>query len=366
VSKIEVRRKIIHVDMDAFFASVEQRDFPELRGKPVAVGGSSHRGVVAAASYEAREFGVRSAMPSVKARKLCPDLIFVKGRMEVYREISLQLKAIFQQFTDLIEPLSIDEAYLDVTVNKKSIPSAMKIALLIKEKIFQTTGLTASAGISFNKFLAKTASGMNKPDGFTVILPNEAKAFLESLPIEKFHGIGKVTAQKMHSAGIHKGYDLKLRPLSELTQRFGKSGRFFYNIVRANDDREVNPECIRKSISVERTFSEDLKTKEELASAIAALSEKLFTRVRKSQAFGNTLTLKIKYKDFTVLTRNATSPLPFDNLKQIQRYAESLMIHIDLENQYVRLLGIGISSLSAINSPAGNQLTINFSPDSKK
>ncbi len=350
-------RKIIHVDMDAFFASVEQRDFPGLRGKAVAVGGGSPRGVVAAASYEARKYGVRSAMPSVKAKQLCPELIFVNGRMDVYREVSRQLREIFYEYTDLVEPLSIDEAYLDVTVNKKGIPSAMKIAMEIRHQIYQETRLTASAGVSYNKFLAKTASGINKPDGLTVILPENAGAFLEELPIEKFYGIGKVTARKMHEAGIRNGKDLKHRPLEELIRRFGKYGRFYFDIVRGIDERIVNPERIRKSISVERTFTEDLKTSPELKQAIAELSEKLIERMHKAKAYGNTLTLKIKYENFSILTRNASSPLPFEKESQLRRYAESLLLHADLEQHSVRLLGIGISSLS---DQAGKQLTINF------
>jgi DNA polymerase-4 len=353
-------RKIIHVDMDAFFASVEQRDFPELRGKPVAVGGSSLRGVVAAASYEARRYGVRSAMPSLQAIKLCPHLIFVKGRMEAYREVSMQIREIFLQYTDLVEPLSIDEAYLDVTVNKLGIPSAMKVALEIKKQIKDTTQLTASAGISFNKFLAKTASGINKPDGFTVILPEEAEAFLEKLPIEKFYGIGKVTAHKMHDAGIHNGSDLKQRSLPELLKRFGKAGKFYYDIVRGNDERVVNPERIRKSISVERTFNVNLETKTALREALLDLSEKLIIRMKKSQAFGSTLTLKIKYEDFSILTRNATSPSLFADKEHILRYAESLLLHADLENHQVRLLGIGISSLVDNHNNDGQQLIIPF------
>ena len=353
-------RKIIHVDMDAFFASVEQRDFPALKGKAVAVGGSSTRGVVAAASYEARKFGVKSAMPSVRARKICPHLIFVKGRMDVYREVSLQIREIFFEYTNLVEPLSIDEAYLDVTENKKGITSAMKIAWEIKAQIKDTTNLTASAGISYNKFLAKTASGINKPDGFTVILPEEAKLFLEKLPIEKFHGIGKVTSRKMHEAGIKNGKDLKERPLAELTQRFGKYGQFYYDIVRGKDERIVNPERIRKSISVERTFSENLKSTAELKQAIDVLSDKLIDRMQKAKAFGNTLTLKIKYEDFTILTRNGTSPSVFRSRSQIKLYAESLILHADLENHSVRLLGIGISSLVMDKYQTGLQLSIDF------
>lgn len=347
--------------MDAFFASVEQRDFPVLKGKPLAVGGSSLRGVVAAASYEARKYGVRSAMPSVQAKKLCPHLIFVKGRMEVYREISQQVREIFYEYTDLVEPLSIDEAYLDVSNNKKKIGSAMKVALEIKQKIKEKTRLTASAGVSFNKFLAKTASGMNKPDGFTVILPEEAQEFLEKLPIEKFYGIGKVTAKKMHNAGIKTGCDLKNKSLNELIKRFGKNGRFYYDIVRGKDDREVNPERVRKSISVERTFSHDLCTKAELFQSIEDLAEKLFERIQKTQSYGYTLTLKIKYEDFSIHTRNVTAPFLFQDADSILQFAQSLLTHVDLDHHQVRLLGIGISSLKASKSQKkGKQLAFDF------
>ncbi|MDF9797665.1 DNA polymerase-4 [Catalinimonas alkaloidigena] len=361
MSSSENIRKIIHIDMDAFYASVEQRDFPGLRNRPIAVGGSSMRGVVAAASYEARKFGVHSAMSSVQAKKLCPQLIFVKGRMDVYKEVSSQVREIFNSYTELVEPLSLDEAYLDVSVNKKNINSAMKIALQIKNEIKVKTQLTASAGISFNKFLAKTASGMNKPDGFTVILPNEAERFLEKLPIEKFYGIGKVTARKMHEAGIANGFDLKNKSLAELVKRFGKIGKFYYNIVRAKDDRSVNSERIRKSISIERTFAENLRTKEELLVSVAELSEKLYLRMQKSQSYGQTLTLKIKYEDFSIHTRNSTAPLLFRSLEQIILYAQSLLVHVDLEHHQVRLLGIGISSLDGQEKQKiGNQLSFEF------
>ncbi|WKN31259.1 DNA polymerase IV [Porifericola rhodea] len=361
MSTSEPIRKIIHIDMDAFFASVEQRDFPELRGRAVAVGGSSKRGVVAAASYEARKFGVRSAMSSVRAKQLCPHLIFVKGRMDVYREVSMQVREIFHEYTDLVEPLSIDEAYLDVSENKKGISSAMKVALEIKKRIFEKTSLTASAGISFNKFLAKTASGMNKPDGFTTILPDEAEEFLEQLPIEKFYGIGKVTARKMHDANIKTGLDLKNKSLIELMQKFGKSGRFYYDIVRGNDKRIVNPERIRKSISIERTYAEDLESKEALKEATDELAAKLLDRMKKSDAYGQTLTLKIKYSDFSIHTRNITSPVLIRDLEQIQLFAESLLVHVDLNYQKVRLLGIGISSLQVPQSyKNGYQLSFNF------
>ena len=244
--------------MDAFFAAIEQRDFPELRGNPVAVGGSAKRGVVASASYEARKYGVRSAMPSITAKRRCPDLIFVKHRFEVYREVSQQIRAIFLDYTDLVEPLSLDEAFLDITENKKNLNSGTLIAQEILQRIKETTNLTASAGVSFNKFLAKTASDINKPDGMKVITPEEALPFLEQLPIEKFFGIGKVTAAKMKHLGIHTGGDIKAWTLLDLVQRFGKAGRHFYKIVRAEDNRPVNPNRIRKSIGAERTFSEDL------------------------------------------------------------------------------------------------------------
>ena len=353
-------RKIIHVDMDAFFASVEQRDFPNLKGKAVAVGGGSMRGVVAAASYEARKFGVHSAMPSLKAKRLCPHLIFVKGRMDIYREVSEQVRTIFFDYTDLVEPLSIDEAYMDVTTNKHDQPSAIKIALDIKKRIYKTTQLTASAGVSFNKFLAKSASGINKPDGFKVILPKQAIEFLEHLPIEKFHGIGKVTSRRMHEAGIYVGADLKRKDFSELTAKFGKIGRFYYNIVRGIDDRPVNPDRTRKSISVEKTFAENLTSREELKNAINYLSEKLIVRMQKSKASGSTLTLKIKYEDFTILTRNSTSNVPISDLKGIIKYASSLLVHVDLDSHSVRLLGIGISTLHNIDKGIGSQLQFDF------
>ncbi|MFP4089782.1 MAG: DNA polymerase IV [Cyclobacteriaceae bacterium] len=355
-------RKIIHIDMDAFFASVEQRDFPEYRGKPIAVGGSSYRGVVAAASYEARKFGVRSAMPSVRAKKLCPQLIFVKGRMEVYREVSQQIRDIFLEYTDLVEPLSLDEAYLDVTENRLGISSAMKIGKEIRRKIVEKTGLTASAGISYNKFLAKTASGMNKPNGFTVILPEQAESFLEQLAIDRFYGIGKVTARKMHDLGIHTGKELKQWSLPQLMQQFGKVGRFYYHIVRGIDERQVNPERIRKSISVEQTYSEDLKTKAELEDAIDSLVERLMPRLEKNEAYGHTITLKIKYEDFTLNTRSLTVPGVFQNDSQITKYAKSLLCYVDLEQHSVRLLGVGLSSLeNTAWHETGRQLTFDFS-----
>jgi DNA polymerase-4 len=361
VSTLEDIRKIIHVDMDAFFASVEQRDFPQYRGRPIAVGGSSQRGVVAAASYEARRFGVRSAMPSVTAKRLCPHLLFVKGRMEVYREVSQQIRDIFLDYTELVEPLSLDEAYLDVSRNKKEIRSALKIAREIRQQILQQTGLTASAGVSYNKFLAKTASGMNKPNGCTLILPEEAEKFLEQLPIDQFYGIGKVTARKMYEQGIHSGKDLKACSLSQLMQQFGKVGKFYYNIVRGLDEREVNPERERKSVSVEQTYGQDLKSREELEEALDALIIRLMPRLQKHEAYGHTLTLKIKYEDFSILTRSISPDLLFQNDTQIRKYARSLLCYADLDNHNVRLLGLGLSSLKTVQrSGQGLQLSFDF------
>ena len=259
--------------MDAFYASVEQRDFPELRGKPVAVGGSASRGVVASCSYEARKFGVRSAMPSITAKRQCPDLIFTKHRFDVYREVSQQIRAIFHEFTELVEPLSLDEAYLDVTENKKGINSGTIIANQIRKRILEETQLTASAGVSFNKFLAKTASDVNKPNGICVITPDDAISFLEELKIERFYGVGKVTAKKMNAFRIFNGADLKKWTEIDLVTRFGKAGRHYYRIVRADDSREVNPHRIRKSIGAERTFSEDLQTVAEMKERLLDISE---------------------------------------------------------------------------------------------
>ena len=354
-------RKIIHIDMDAFYASVEQRDFPEYRGKPVAVGGSSQRGVVAAASYEARRFGVRSAMSSAKAKQRCPQLIFVKARFDVYREVSQQIRDIFRQYTDLVEPLSLDEAYLDVTENKKSIQSAIRIAMDIRQQIKDETQLAASAGISFNKFLAKVASDINKPDGWKVILPEEAEAFLEALPIEKFHGIGRVTAQKMRQLGINNGAALKQVSQETLYRRFGKLGRYYYHIVRGNDTRTVNPTRIRKSISAERTFENDLHTRADLIEQTHRVAEILLDRMEKAQAQGYTLTLKVKYADFTLITRSVTQKQTIRDLATIRMLAETLLYQIDISEKSVRLLGIGLSNLLSPEEGAqGVQLRFDF------
>ncbi len=354
-------RKIIHVDMDAFYASVEQRDFPEYRGKAIAVGGGSARGVVAAASYEARQFGVHSAMASVTARQRCPELIFVKARFEVYRAVSQQIRTIFRQYTDLVEPLSLDEAYLDVTENKLGIRSAIRIAMSIREQIQRETQLTASAGVSYNKFLAKIASDINKPNGLKAILPHEAEAFLEALPIEKFHGIGRVTARKMHRLGISNGAALKQAALETLAHHFGKAGRYYYHIVRGQDDRLVNPDRIRKSVSAERTFQDDLRTHDELLEQVQYVTKLLIDRLEKAQARGFTLTLKIKYSDFSVITRSSTQKQVIEDAATVQALAQELLSQVALDARSVRLLGIGISNLlTNEKSTEGVQLQFAF------
>nr|WKN36634.1 DNA polymerase IV [Tunicatimonas sp. TK19036] len=348
-------RKIIHIDMDAFFASVEQRDNPAYRGKPIAVGGSSRRGVVAAASYEARVYGVRSAMPSVQAARLCPHLIFVKSRFDVYRSVSQQIRDIFHQYTDLVEPLSLDEAYLDVTHNKKDLWSAIRIAQLLKEQIKAETQLTASAGVSFNKFLAKIASDYDKPNGLKVILPEEATQFLEQLPIEKFHGIGRVTAKKMHSLDIRYGADLKKLSMSSLVHYFGKVGRHYYQIVRGDDQREVKPNRIRKSIGTETTFSMDISLREELFEKLAMLSSSLDARVRQQKAQGRTLTLKVKFADFTVITRSSTPNILLSSSDQWWPFASQLLDEVLSEASAIRLLGLSLSNLQPTSGAQPNQ-----------
>lgn len=346
-------RKIIHVDMDAFYASVEQHDFPELKGKPVAVGGE-HRGVVAAASYEARKFGVRSAMPSKIAKEKCPHLIFVKPRFNRYKEISQKIKRIFHEYTDLVEPLSLDEAYLDVTENKKNIASANEIAKEIRKKIFEETGLTASAGISVNKFLAKVASDINKPNGQKTIHPSKILEFLENLPIEKFYGIGKVTANKMHMLHIFKGSDLKKKTKEELMRLFGKSGQYYYDVVRGIHHSEVKPNRIQKSVAVERTFGEDLDDDQEISHKLRSLSIELQARLEKKNIFGKTLTLKIKYKDFTLYTRSKTQEIYFTDAENFYKTAKYLW-ELRPFNKAIRLLGL---SLSQLNTEEKKQISV--------
>jgi DNA polymerase IV len=357
---MEKIRKIIHVDMDAFYASVEQMDNPDLNGKPVAVGGNRERGVVAAASYEARKYGVRSAMSGKLAAMKCPHLVFVKPRFERYKELSNKIREIFYEYTDLVEPLSLDEAFLDVTENKVGNPSATLIAQEIRKRIKAEIGLNASAGISYNKFLAKTASDINKPNGQAVILPKDAESFLEKLPIEKFFGIGKVTADKMKEIGIHNGYDLKQFSLQYLTKRFGKSGLHFFNIVRGIHLSEVQPNRVRKSLSAENTFDKDLSEYSEWMKALKEIFEELKRRISRSGVIGRTVTLKIKFHDFTIQTRSKT----FEQYPETEKIWETVLELLEQEElrKKVRLFGIGISNLNIEEERQhfGKQLIIEF------
>ena len=331
--------------MDAFFASVEQLDNPELRGKPVAVGGSGERSVVAAASYEARKFGVKSAMPSVIAKRLCPDLIFVKHNFTRYTEVSGAIHEIFREYTDLIEPLSIDEAFLDVTEDKKNIGSATVIAKKIRNEIKSKTGLTASAGVSVNKFLAKIASDINKPDGLYVIRPEAAEKFIEELVVEKFYGIGRVTAQKMHKLGIHTGADLKKWDRVSLVRNFGKSGVFFYDIVRGIDDRPVEPDQERKSVGTELTYEKDLTTRFEVIAELYKLEKELMERLEHSEATGRTITLKVKFSDFRQITRSKTLQNYIRDFETLHKEVSEIRKSLKLEGTRIRLLGLSISNL---------------------
>lgn len=346
--------------MDAFYASVEQRDNPELRGKPLAVGGAGRRGVVASCSYEARKYGVRSAMPGSMARRLCPGLIFVKSRFEVYREVSKQIRNIFFEYTDLVEPLSLDEAYLDVTEPKTGPLSATLIAQQIRQRIVETTGLTASAGVSFNKFLAKVASDINKPNGIKIILPEEADAFLEALPIEKFHGIGRVTAERMRKLGIHTGADLKNWPEIDLVNRFGKVGRYYYRIVRAEDNRPVNPHHIRKSIGAERTFDEDLSDITIMKEKLSYLSGIVFEYMQRTENYGRTLTVKIKTADFRQITRSKSFAGELRLVDDMISTSHELLEGSKDEFESIRLLGVAVSNLSKEHSGEGIQLRLPF------
>ncbi len=347
--------------MDAFYASVEQLDFPELRGKPIAVGGGGIRGVVAAASYEARKFGVRSAISGALAKELCPDLIFVKHRFPRYREISQQIRKIFHEYTDLVEPLSLDEAFLDVTENKKGIKSASKIATQIREEIKEKTGLNASAGISINKFLAKIASDINKPNGQKTIPPEEVNDFLEELPIEKFFGIGKVTAKKMYSLGIFTGKDLKGKSLEFLEQHFKNSGKHYFQIVRGIQKSEVKPNRIRKSIAVEYTYTENLTSEVFMMEKLEQIAEELFRRIEKSKTRGKTITLKIKYSDFSVQTRSRTLETFLESKEEILELTKQLLYQDKIQNS-VRLLGISLSNLNTEKKepPKNRQLRFDF------
>lgn len=342
-------RKIIHVDMDAFYASVEQYDDPSLRGRPLAVGGSARRGVVAAASYEARRFGVRSAMPSSRAARLCPQLIFVKPRFERYREVSTQVRSVFYQATDLVEPLSLDEAYLDVTKNYRQEPSAIRLAQWLRAEILRLTGLTASAGISYNKFLAKVASDLNKPNGQAVILPDQAKAFMRQLPVERFHGIGQATAGRMKTLGIHTGADLADWPLGRLLSTFGRAGQHYYDICRGVDRREVKPHRERKSVGAEDTFEQDLDTRHQLLAELHALAGKVVTRARRAQVRGHTVTLKLRYGDFTTITRSRTQTAALSDQNSLYLCAEALLDGCWQQGRGVRLLGLTLGRLEPVD-----------------
>ena len=340
-----VYRKIIHIDMDAFYASVEQMDNPNLRGKPLAVGGSETRGVVSAASYEARKFGVRSAMSGIQAKRNCPELLFVPPRFERYKEISKQIRNIFQDYTDLVEPLSLDEAYLDVTQNKKGNPSASLIAQEIRQRIFNEVGLTASAGISINKFVAKIASDYNKPNGQKTVNPEEVEQFLEELDIKKFYGIGKVTRDKMYHLGIFTGKDLKSKSKEFLEEHFSKSGLHFYNIVRGIHNSEVKPNRIAKSVAAEHTFRENLTSEIFMLDKLQRIAEELEKRLKKYNISGKTVTLKIKYSDFTIQTRSKTLPYFIADKGLLFETAQELLYQERMKES-VRLLGISLNNLN--------------------
>jgi DNA polymerase IV len=351
-------RKIIHIDMDAFYASVEQRDHPELRGKPVAVGGSRERGVVAAASYEARRFGVHSAMASVTARRKCPDLIFVAPRFEVYKEISHQIRDILAEYTPLIEPLSLDEAYLDVTDNLKDIPSATQIAQRIRVKIREETRLTASAGVSYNKFLAKMASGQSKPDGLFVITPGMGPAFVETLPVGKFHGIGPATAVKMNQLGIFTGRDMKALSLSFLQEQFGKAGLYYHSICRGIDPRPVRPDRIRKSIGAENTFVKDLTGFDEMKAELQPILDKVWRHCEQTGIRGRTVTLKVKYEDFRLITRSRSLAGGVESRSGLEHVSVELLSSLFPMSKGVRLLGVTLSSLNTAQETKTRQLPL--------
>lgn len=357
-------RKIIHIDMDAFYASVEQRDNPNLRGRPIAVGHAGERGVVAAASYEARKYGVHSAMSSQKAMRLCPELIFIPGRMEVYKEVSGQIHEIFREHTDIIEPLSLDEAFLDVTENKKNIPLAVDIARDIKQQIRTDLGLVASAGVSYNKFLAKVASDYRKPNGLCTIHPDQALDFIARLPIESFWGVGPVTAKRMHALGIHDGAHLRAWSLDGLTREFGKAGALYYNFSRGIDLRPVEAVRVRKSIGCERTLEHDISNRSSVVIELYHTAQELINRLSAKDFQGNTLTLKVKFHDFTQITRSITQPCKLTTLDVILPLAKRLLAEVEYENHPIRLLGLSVSNPREqeedTRSVTWEQLTLEF------
>jgi DNA polymerase-4 len=339
-------RKIIHVDMDAFYASVEQRDNPELRGKPVAVGHGARRGVVAAASYEARQFGVRSALPSVTALRKCPELIFTPPRFDVYRAVSNQIHAVFAEFADLVEPLSLDEAYLDVTANKASLPTAWLTAKAIRARILEETGLTASAGVSYNKFLAKLASGQRKPNGQFAITPEEGEAFIEALPVARFHGVGPATAKRMHALGIRTGADLKAWSLQDLQRRFGKAGGWYFAVARGEDDRAVNPSRERKSSGSETTFGEDLTDPARIEAGVLAMADDVWAWCEKTGERGRTVTVKIKWADFQQSTRSRSLAGPVDSRAALHEASLGLIRSVFPPPKGIRLVGVTVSNFA--------------------
>lgn len=337
-------RKIIHVDMDAFYASVEQRDNPDLRGRPVAVGHGAQRGVVAAASYEARKFGVRSALPSTRALRLCPELVFVPPRFEVYRAVSQQVHAVFAEFTDLIEPLALDEAYLDVTANRAGLPTAWITARAIRARILEETGLTASAGVSYNKFLAKLASGQRKPNGQFAIMPDEGEAFVAALPVAKFHGVGPATAAKMHDLGIHTGADLKAWSPAQLQARFGKMGGWYYAVARGQDDRPVNPNRERKSSGSETTFDQDSSDPARIEAGVIAMADDVWGWCEKTGQRGRTVTVKIKWSDFQQSTRSQSLSRAIDSRSTLHEMSLGLVRSVFPPSRGVRLVGVTLSN----------------------
>ena len=350
-------RKIIHVDMDAFYASVEQRDNPDLRGKPVAVGHGERRGVVAAASYEARQFGVRSALPSITALKKCPELIFVPPRFEVYRAVSRQVHAVFAEFTDLIEPLALDEAYLDVTANAAGLPTAWATAKAIRAQILEETGLTASAGVSYNKFLAKLASGRRKPNGQFAIQPDEGEAFVASLPVAKFHGVGPATATRMQGLGIETGADLRAWSLAALTARFGKSGSWYFGVARGEDHRPVNPNRERKSSGSETTFGEDLSDPERIEAGVLAMADDVWGWCESTGRRGRCVTVKVKWADFQQCTRSRSFPAAVDSRETLHAASLALVRSVFPPRKGVRLVGVTLSNFT------GERASLPSSPD---
>lgn len=356
-------RRIIHVDMDAFFAAIEQRDDPGLRGRAVAVGRGSGRGVVAAASYEARKFGVRSAMPSATARRKCPELVFVPPRIEVYRAVSRQIRAIFLEYTPLVEPLSLDEAYLDVTANLRGLPSATATAREIRQRIFEATGLTASAGISCNKFLAKLASDRNKPDGQYVVTPAHGPAFVAALEIGRFHGIGPKTAARMRAMGILTGADLKARSLAELQACFGKAGAWFHAIAQGEDERPVLPDRPRKSAGAETTFEQDLVDRAAIEAATGEQADAVWRRCERAGVYGRTVTVKIRFSDFRIITRSRTLHAPVMARERLRQVALALVHTILPPPAGIRLLGVSLSGFDTSRKSSPAQLQLGLDSD---